>query len=71
MDTPVLDLLRRLFPLRYLGRELVLVQVDVPLFAARPLRQPSFNDDFLPRLLLLRRCFLYVFVNDVLFHFLT
>ena len=57
MNYSVLDLLRRLFPLRYLGRELVLVQVDVPRFAARPLRQPAFYDDFLALFLLLYGCF--------------
>ena len=71
VDTPVLDLLRRLFPLRYLGRELVLVKVYIPLFAARPLRQPALNDDFLPRLLLLRLFVDCVFINFVLFHFFT
>lgn len=70
VDPPVLDLLGRLLPLRYLGRELVLIEIDVPLFAVGPLRQPSLYDDFLALLLLLRGCFRYVFVNDVLFHFL-
>ena len=36
VHTPVLDLLGGLSPLRYLGRELVLVQIDVP-----PFRGPS------------------------------
>ena len=53
VDPPVLDLLRGLPPLRYLGRELVLVQVDVPRFAAGPLRQPSLYDNLLALLLLL------------------
>ena len=60
VDTPVLDLLRRLSPLRYLGRELVLVQVDVPLFAAGSLRQPSPYDNLLARLLLLLVLYFHV-----------
>ena len=47
VDPPVLDLLRRLFPLRYLGRELVLVEIDVPRFAFGPLRKPSLYDNLL------------------------
>ena len=67
----VLDLLRRLSPLRNLCREGILVQVDVPRFAACPLRQPSFYDNLLPRFLLLRLYFRYVFIHFVLFHFFT
>ena len=71
VNTPVLDLLRGLSPLRYLGRELVLVEIDSPRFAARPLRQPSLYDNLLPLLLLLRLYFRYVSVHFVLFHFFT
>lgn len=62
VDPPVLDLLRRLFPLRYLGRELVLVEVDVPRLSAGPLRQPALYDNLLA--LLLRLCLYFpVFIH--------
>lgn len=70
MDTPVLDFLRRLSPLRYLCREVVLVEIDVPRFAAGPLRKPALNDNFLALLFRLRLFVDYVFIH-VLFHFIT
>ena len=62
VDPPVLDLLRRLFPRSYLIFELIFVEVDVPRFAARPLRQPALYDNLLARLLTLLVLYFLVIV---------